>query len=204
MVELDRRNDLEDKKYSLSQLKEKGLLTNREYEEKLEKLIGSTAQIDIEKTEDYKQLKNLYEGSILSKKEFEEKVEILKSKFKEQYSKNGYYSSPGIYQIGEFVEATSRIWDEDLNYGFINEQNEIVIEPKYNLAEDFSEGLSVVMKHRRYELTNKNGETVISFKFKDARSFKNGEALVLYKETKYLINKKRGEVIKELKGTDRV
>lgn len=97
-------------------------------------------------------------------------------------------------------------------FGFKNERGEVVIEPQYAWAEDFSLGLCAVNLNRtwytgkngeryyenHFGYIDRNGKTVIPFRFKDAKSFnKYGAAYVLDDSGDYLIDTAGNEI----KGT---
>lgn len=62
-------------------LKEKGILTEKEYLEKTEKLREKYFIENIMNSEEFKQLKNLLDSELLTQKEFEEKIILLKRKY---------------------------------------------------------------------------------------------------------------------------
>ena len=67
--------------------------------------------------------------------------------------------------------------------GYINEKLELVIKPKYDSAEDFSEGLALVHEiGEGYMFINKLGDVVISCDYHQEKigSFKNGVARCEY------------------------
>ena len=72
------KNNLELSLSNLFQLKEKGLLTDLEYYEKVAKINTVKVQQDIQNLPEYKQLKSLFDSGILTKDEFESKIKILK------------------------------------------------------------------------------------------------------------------------------
>jgi len=76
------RYESNDCKESLKNLKEKGIFTDLEYQDKVSKLENSEIQIEVERTEEYKQLKSLLNSDVLTKVEFESKLDFLKSKYK--------------------------------------------------------------------------------------------------------------------------
>lgn len=88
--------------------------------------------------------------------------------------------------------------NEEIKYGYLNLKNEVVIEPQYTPAEDFSEGLAAVGKFLgldedynsiiKYGYIDPTGKTKIDFQFEYAESFKNGVALVTKNEKKYFID----------------
>ncbi len=63
----------------LNDLKEKGILTETEYKEKVAKIKKEQTQQNIENSLEYKQLKGLLNSGILTKEEFESKVKLLTS-----------------------------------------------------------------------------------------------------------------------------
>lgn len=64
---------------NLLKLKEIGILTNDEYNEKVDKIESRKIEVEIKNSSEYKQLKKLFEINILTKDEFESKVELLQS-----------------------------------------------------------------------------------------------------------------------------
>lgn len=62
---------------NLKQLKNKGILTDVEYIEKVAKLESEKGQQNIKNTSEYRQLKSLFEAGVLTKEEFITKVEFL-------------------------------------------------------------------------------------------------------------------------------
>ena len=66
---------------------------------------------------------------------------------------------------GKFRNGMATIQDQSSNkYGYINENNELVIDKKYNTAGDFSSlGFAIVGLHGKKGLINKKGEIAIPF-----------------------------------------
>lgn len=62
---------------TLEELKESGLLTENEYDEKVQKLKGKIQLEQIKDTAEYQKLKDLFDKGILSIDEFESKVKLL-------------------------------------------------------------------------------------------------------------------------------
>ncbi len=62
---------------SLTQLKEKGILTEEEYKNKVNKIEVEKNEQNLKNTIEYKQLTNLFNLGILTKEEFDNKVELL-------------------------------------------------------------------------------------------------------------------------------
>ena len=71
-------NTLNSQVESLKDLKEKGILTSEEYNQKVEKLEAEKAEQDLKNSTEYKQLKSLLDSGVLTKEEFENKINLLK------------------------------------------------------------------------------------------------------------------------------
>ena len=67
-------NTLNSQVESLKNLKEKGILTNEEYNQKVEKIEAEKAEQDLKNSTEYKQLKSLLDSGVLTKEEFESKI----------------------------------------------------------------------------------------------------------------------------------
>ena len=63
---------------SLTELRDKGILTDVEYYEKVAKIKTEKAQQEIQNSSEYNQLKSLRDSGILSKEEFENKIKLIK------------------------------------------------------------------------------------------------------------------------------
>jgi hypothetical protein len=68
------------KEKDLQSLNESGILTNKEYEEKLEKIRYEDFENRVKNCNDYKILKNFFDEKYITEFEFNEKIEIIKSK----------------------------------------------------------------------------------------------------------------------------
>lgn len=167
---------------SLKELKEKGLLTEQEYEEKIKKVVDDNITKSLEDYTEYKQLKTLYEDDILTKEELETKVEILRSKLRAKNTEE---------EKGEpYFEELRSFTDKELNYGFEDETGNIVVEPIYEYVDNFREGLSLVRKNRKFGFIDRKGNIIIDIIFDNAKSFKDGFALVSLSNEEFYINKK--------------
>ena len=79
--------------------------------------------------------------------------------------------------------------------GFLNNKGEWVIEPKFDKARAFKNGLAPVANGKNWGYINEKGEEVISFEYKDAEIFAdNGLAPVKVKDWGF-INKSGSMVI---------
>lgn len=63
---------------NLYQLKQKGILTDSEYEAKVEKIEAEKAEQNLKNSSEYNQLKSLLDSEILTKEEFEIKVKLIR------------------------------------------------------------------------------------------------------------------------------
>ncbi len=119
--------------------------------------------------------------------------------------KNGHY---GLFVNGGFkpLDGIEYIWDFNeeipLTYaqwqdkvGFINPAGAWVIEPIFEKARPFRQGLAPVYKNRRWGYIDPEGNIIIDFKFKDAETFsEDGLAAVRRKKKWGFINLKGEEV----------
>jgi len=193
-------NEISEKEENLTNLRDKGILSEEEFNSKISKIHQDRAKSELEKTQEYQQLQQLYKSEVLTKEEFDTKVNLLIKKQNLEPQEIGLknkFSNTGLQKLGEFKEARARVWDEDQLYGFVNSNYEVVIPPKYSLAEDFSEGLALVMLYSEFGFINKNGEVIIPFQYDDAKSFKKGVAKVRLGKEEFYIDKTGKEVDKE-------
>jgi hypothetical protein len=87
---------------------------------------------------------------------------------------------------------------EDGNWGYLNEYGKEMIEPVYEEASLFSDGLAAVAQQGLYGYISKSGNLVINYLFKDAEPFHNGFAVVMKDSLYGLINKKGEFIIQAL------
>ena len=112
---------------------------------------------------------------------------------------------PYIFDNGPdyFKEGVARFVEKN-KFGFFNEKAKITIEPQFDFALPFQEGLAVVCvgckeqakgEHRwfsggKWGYINHKGKFVIPLKFEEAKNFKNNKARVMFKNKWAYINKK--------------
>lgn len=130
-----------------------------------------------------------------------------------EYTKLGNYNSNGIWAAKgesfgvlvngkfEIVANANKIWDftndssltyarKDKKVGFINTKGEWVIEPSYDKARAFKNGLAPVAKAKTWGYINEQGAEVIGFNYRDAEVFAaNGLAPVKEKKLWGFIDK---------------
>ena len=82
-------------------------------------------------------------------------------------------------------------------YGFINKSGEIVIQPKFNDAFHFKEGLAAVQKRKKWGFIDKTGKFIIKPKFDLVPScgFHNGLVLVVKKRKGWFVIDREGNYI---------
>ncbi|WMI69459.1 WG repeat-containing protein [Mangrovimonas sp. YM274] len=138
----------------------------------------------------YRRVGNVYLGNVVVENENEEVGLIIEGKFK-------------------VVEGARKIWDFSYNgeftyakkddfVGFINNKGEWVVEPQFDKARAFLNGLAPVMLKNKWGYINTSGELVIDYKFKDADVFsKDGLAPVKLKKRWGFIDKTGKLVIQD-------
>lgn len=115
-----------------------GILNETEYNSKVEKVKINNKSEKLKNTDEYKQLKSLHELGILTKEEFTIKINLLsKIKFEKKFEKN-------FRVINGFSEGLGVAINSDLNFGYVNENGEIIIDFIYEFAENFKDGVAVV------------------------------------------------------------
>jgi hypothetical protein len=93
-----------------------------------------------------------------------------------------------------FVVAVNR------RYGYINQKGKIAIEPQFDYAGIFSEGLARVMKNQKYGYIDGHGHSVIEPQFENAYRFSEGLAIICDKDkSKYGYIDKTGRIVIDMK-----
>lgn len=78
---------------NLKDLRDRGILTQKEYEEKKEKIESVKLESELKFSADYKKLKQLFNDGILTKAEFDSKIQILKNNLRNSTRKHTSESS---------------------------------------------------------------------------------------------------------------
>ncbi len=191
-------SNFQKQKDNLKNLYEKGLLSEIELQEKYLKVTDQQITAELHETEEYQQLSELYKAEVLDSGEFEEKLKNLKEKLRETNKTsseklNGFQSK--YHMVGEFVEGLAKVWDEESNYGFIDERDNMVITPKYEFAEDFNEELALVRINRQFGFIDKEGHEIIPASFDEAESFSGGKARVKKGKEFFYIDKEGNKIL---------
>lgn len=108
--------------------------------------------------------------------------------------RNVFENNEDYRLVDGFKDNLGVIINSDLNYGFINENNEIVKSCTFEFAENFSCGLALVRENNKFGYLNEDFNYVIEPIYDRAESFANGKAEVRIQNRKITINTK-GNVI---------
>ena len=110
-------NTLNSQVESLKNLKEKGILTNEDYNQKVEKIEAEKAEQDLKNSTEYRQLKSLLDLGVLTKEEFESKIvkinniinKQLEDKIIDTYNHNATLINGEILTILNIPKNTNNI-----------------------------------------------------------------------------------------------
>ena len=97
--------------------------------------------------------------------------------------------------VGELVVVLAKLCEEESNYGFIDERDNMVITPKYEFAEDFNEELALVRINRQFGFIDKEGHEIIPASFDEAESFSGGKARVKKGKEFFYIDKEGNKIL---------
>lgn len=194
LIANDYKNSPNNNREILFNLKKKGIISEDEFNNKFNQVMESELQLELEKAEDYQQLKKLLNSNILTKEEFEKKIEVLRNMIKRKKEREEHIRSLKFNQIGDFIEGLAKVWDENENYGFIDKGDSLIIPCQYEYAEDFSEGVAVVRKNGKFGYIDKEGNVILPIEYDDARSFCNGITKVKMHNRFIFINKEGDEI----------
>ena len=97
---------------------------------------------------------------------------------------------------GEDINLTSQEGENE-KYGFIDKSGKFVIEPQFEFADDFSEGLAIVTINDEYGFIDKSGKFVIEPQFEYASKFSDGISRVENNGKEFKIDT-NGNVVSDL------
>lgn len=137
---------------SLTDLKDKGILTAEEYKTKVAKINSEKDEQSLKNSLEYKQLKSLLDSGILTKEEFESKLILLKNKPKVKIK--------DFRIVDGFSEGLALVINFELDYGFVDNEGNIIIPFKFEHAENFKEGIAKVRYNGEFKSINKKGEFI--------------------------------------------
>ncbi|MBC7524542.1 MAG: SHOCT domain-containing protein [Flavobacterium sp.] len=137
---------------NLKDLKDKGILTDEEYKTKVAKINADKEEQNIKNSLEYKQLKSLLDSGILTKEEFESKLILLKNKPKVKIK--------DFRIVDGFSEGLALAINSELDYGFVDNEGNIIIPFKFEHAENFKEGIAKVRYNGEFKNINKKGEFI--------------------------------------------
>jgi hypothetical protein len=155
---------------SLRELREKDILTAKEYEEKLEKIQMVEFEETLKKSDEYSKLKSLHENGILSKSEFEEKIILLKNMLT-SISEGETENELDEYDfriVEELSDDYYLIMNNDLDYGYADKNKNIVIDIIYEYAESFKDGIALVRKNGKFGFIDRKNNIVIQLDYEKA------------------------------------
>jgi hypothetical protein len=171
------KNEIEEKKEKLKDLKNNNILSEKEFEKKLEKVNDEELSINLKSNSDYLKLLELYNSGIFDKTEFDEKVKVIKSKINNKRNIiNNHYRI-----VGEFKCGLATAIDNELNYGYVDENQNIIIGFNYEFASDFNNDRALVRLGGKFGFIDTQNKLICEPYFDDAKEFINNKAKVKVK-----------------------
>lgn len=162
---LEKKTELNSSIDNLSQLKEKGILTIDEYNEKVSKIESQKIEVEIKNTSEYKQLKNLFENNILTTDEFENKIKLLQTDeiFKSIVRRNNLENS------GSFITVYRETIDDKL-LKIISKVNQTIDSEVYIDDLPAPDGI-YIYKALNFKLIIKNGKIEKRFYLENFKNY---------------------------------
>ena len=175
---------------NLLELKEKGILTIDEYNEKVDKIESQKIEVQIKNSSEYKQLKNLFENNILTADEFENKIKLLKTEkiFKSIVKRNELENSDTLLTV--YRETT-----DNKTLKIISEYNQTIGADVFINDLPAPDGV-YNYKSRTHKLILENGKIKERFFIKKYKTFfieQKSENIVLLGDKVYLLDEKQIE-----------
>ena len=140
-------------KKDLYELKQKGLITEEEYNLKVNQLEQKINYSYLKETKEYKLLKRLLDSNTLTKQEFDSKVEMLKTE-------NTLTQKNEFRVVDGFSEGLGLAINSDLDYGYVNINNEIIIPFIFEHAEKFIDNKAQVRINGEFKFIDYKGNFI--------------------------------------------
>lgn len=96
--------------------------------------------------------------------------------------------NPKLYPA-YILESNKELW------GYIDEEGEFLVEPEYNTANDFSEGLALVEKDGLFGILDSEGKEILKTEFTNINKIENGY-MTAFKDDSVMIFNYSGEELK--------
>lgn len=110
----------------------------------------------------------------------------------------------GLFSCNEKTSNDYLVYDFRGKYGYVDRKGNVVIEPHFDNAKSFSEGLAWAEKDGKSGYIDRTGIFVIELDAKDGEPFTDGFARVRMGDQNYDIINKKGEVVVDGKQFDNV
>lgn len=107
-----------------------------------------------------------------------------------------YDKNPSYLKKGNRYPQDYFIVMKNGEYGYLDKDYKIIIEPKYHELKAYSEGLARVMYNYKWGFIDEKFKEVIKLKYDYVHAFKDGEAKVVLEGKEFYINKE-GECIRD-------
>lgn len=104
---------IKEQKKSIEDLREKGIFSDSEYQEKLTLLDAKIAISNFQHTHEYRNLKKLYESEVLTKEQFDIKTDNLLADYKNYFSLYGANDIEFTWEFYQNTKANKRINPND-------------------------------------------------------------------------------------------
>jgi uncharacterized membrane protein len=145
---------IDNSKSTLKELKDVGIITEEEYKEKVDKIDNQKTELTVINSKEYSQLKSLLDSNILTKEEFERKVNLLKSKNNKKLPHKNYRIIDG------YSEGLALAIDENLEYGFVDNNGEVIIDFIFEHAENFINGTAKIRINGEFKEIDLKGNII--------------------------------------------
>lgn len=157
---------------NLTDLKDKGILTDEEYKEKVQKIEADKKEQDVLNSTEYKQLKSLYNSGVLTKDEFESKIEILKNSSNNQNTITKQDESIKSNKVLSFLDFFGKFSNDILVIDFYPNRAVSIIDLKSNISFagiwEINEELKIIITYEKEKIICKGFHNQIRLKYNGA------------------------------------